>query len=172
MSERTLRLASAGLAVIGAAITTYLLYVRWTGGALVCATGGCETVQSSAYAETFGVPVAALGLLAFAGLFTAAAFRGGWARLAHATLALSAVVFSAYLLWVQAEVVGAICQWCLASDAVTTAIAAFALLRLRLMPAPASASAGAVRAVQYPKRRPSGGRPNKPASPKRPKQRR
>ena len=146
--------------------------MRWTGGALVCATGGCETVQSSAYAETFGVPVAALGLLAFAGLFTAAALRGGWARLAHATLALAAVVFSAYLLWVQVEVVGAICQWCLASDAVTTAIAAFALLRLRLKPAPASASASAVRAVQYPKRRPSGGRPNKPASPKRPKQRR
>jgi hypothetical protein len=47
MSERTLRLATGALAVVGAAISGYLLYVRESGGALICATGGCETVQSS-----------------------------------------------------------------------------------------------------------------------------
>ena len=45
MTEKTLRLASAGFALIGAAITAYLLYARWTGGTLACTTGGCETVQ-------------------------------------------------------------------------------------------------------------------------------
>ena len=53
---------SAALAALGAAITGYLLYARETGTELACATGGCETVQSSAYAEVSGVPVAALGL--------------------------------------------------------------------------------------------------------------
>ena len=91
MSERALRLASAVIAVLGAAITAYLLYVRQSGGALVCSTGGCETVQSSSYAEVLGVPVAALGLVGFLGLLLAALARGEWARLSQATLALTAV---------------------------------------------------------------------------------
>ena len=132
MSERTLRLASAALAAVGAAITGYLLYVRETGGALVCSTGGCETVQSSPYAEVLGVPVAALGLAGFLGLLAAALARGEWARLSQATLALSAFLFSAYLLYIQLAVIDAICQWCLATDVLTTAIAALALLRLRV----------------------------------------
>jgi uncharacterized membrane protein len=147
MSERTLRIAGAALATVGAAISAYLLYVRQTGGTLVCSTGGCETVQSSSYAEVIGVPVAALGLLGFLGLLAAALARGESARLAQATLALAAFFFSAYLLYVQVAVIDAICQWCIAPDLVTTAIAAVALLRLR------AAVPAAAPAVQYPKRR-------------------
>ena len=46
-------------------------------------------------------------------------------------IALSAVVFSAYLLYIQLQVIGAVCDWCLASDGVMSAIAAIALLRLK-----------------------------------------
>lgn len=136
MSERTLRLASAAIAALGAAITAYLLYVRQTGGAPACSTGGCETVQSSAYAEVLGIPVAALGLVGFLGLLLLALVGGEWARLSQATLALSALLFSAYLLYIQLVVIGAICQWCLAADALTTAITVLAVLRLRAAPAP------------------------------------
>jgi uncharacterized membrane protein len=139
VSERTLRLASAALAAVGAAITAYLLHARWTGSALACSTGGCETVQHSSYAEALGVPVAALGFLAFVALGATALARGAWAPLAQATLALSALIFSAYLVYVQLAVIDAVCQWCLASDAVTTAIAALALLRLRAVAASRSA---------------------------------
>jgi uncharacterized membrane protein len=131
MSERTLRLASLAFAAVGAAITTYLLSVRWNGGSLACSTGGCETVQHSSYAEMLGVPVAALGLLAFLGLGAAAIARGAWAPLVQATLALSALLFSAYLVYVQLVVIDAVCQWCLASDVAVTAIAGLAVLRLR-----------------------------------------
>lgn len=130
MSERTLRVGSAALAAVGAAITGYLLYVRETGGMLVCATGGCETVQGSSYAEVLGVPVAALGLAGFVTLLLAALARGELARLSQATLALSAVLFSAYLVYIQLVVIEAVCQWCVATDVLTTAIAALALLRL------------------------------------------
>jgi uncharacterized membrane protein len=117
---------------LGAAISAYLLYVRQTGGALVCSTGGCETVQSSTYAEIAGMPVAALGLVSFLALLVSALARGEWARLSHATLALSAFFFGAYLLYIQLVVIGATCQWCLATDALTCGIVALALLRLRL----------------------------------------
>ena len=130
MTERSVRIASAVLASLGVAITTYLLYVRETGGSLVCSTGGCETVQSSSYAELLGIPVAALGLAGFVVLLVAALVRGEWARLTNATVALSAFLFAAYLLVVQIVVLDAICQWCVATDVLTTALAALALVRL------------------------------------------
>jgi uncharacterized membrane protein len=141
MSERTVRLASAALAAVGAFIAAYLVYVRERGGSLVCSTGGCETVQSSSYAEVLGVPVAALALAGFVGLLATALARGETARLSQATLALASFLFSGYLVYIQLAVVHALCQWCLALDAITTVLAALALLRLRLaMVAPPAAT--------------------------------
>ena len=130
MTERSVRIASAVLASLGAAISAYILYVRETNGSLVCSTGGCETVQSSSYAELLGLPVAALGLAGFVVLLAAALARGDWARLVNATVALAAFLFAAYLLTVQLVVLDAICQWCVATDVLTTALAALALVRL------------------------------------------
>ena len=130
MTERSVRIASAALAVLGAAISGYLLVVRETGGSLICSTGGCETVQSSSYAEVLGVPVAALGFVGFLALLAAALARGELARLTQATLGLAAFLFAAYLLTVQLVVIDAICQWCVATDVLTTALAALALVRL------------------------------------------
>jgi uncharacterized membrane protein len=130
VTERSVRIASAVLASLGAAISAYILYVRETNGSLVCSTGGCETVQSSSYAELLGLPVAALGLAGFVVLLVAALTRGELARLVNATVALAAFLFAAYLLAVQLVVLDAICQWCVATDVLTTALAALALVRL------------------------------------------
>lgn len=131
MSERSNRIASAALALVGVGITAYLLSVRASGATLSCTTGGCETVQNSPYSEILGLPVAALGLIGYVVLLGAALARGDLARLVGAVVALAAFAFSAYLVAVQVVVIGALCDWCLASDAVTTALAALALLRLR-----------------------------------------
>jgi uncharacterized membrane protein len=136
VTERSVRIASAVLASFGAAISAYILYVRETDGSLVCSTGGCETVQSSSYAELLGLPVAALGLAGFVVLLVAALTRGELVRLVNATVALAAFLFAAYLLAVQLVVIDAICQWCVATDVLTTALAALALVRL----GPASSS--------------------------------
>jgi uncharacterized membrane protein len=131
MSERALRGSAVALAFVGAALAAYVLFVRETGASLVCATGGCATVQSSRYSELLGIPVAALGLAAYLTILAAALAPGEAARLIQAVVALTAFVFSTYLLYVQLAVVGAVCDWCLASDAVTTTLAGLALLRLR-----------------------------------------
>jgi uncharacterized membrane protein len=152
--ELSLRFASAVLCTIGAAIAGYLVYVHETGSSPLCVSGGCETVQSSSYAEVAGIPVATLGLLGFLAVLAAALARGEWARLAHATPALAAFLFSAYLVYVQLAVIGAVCQWCVAADVLTSVIAALALLRLRhgavAAPAPVTRP--------YPRRRPNGSR--------------
>jgi uncharacterized membrane protein len=131
MSQARLRTAVAALALVGVAIAGYLTYVHYAGVSITCSTGGCETVQHSRYAEIFGVPVALLGLLAFVGIL-ASAIRGGIeGRAATLSISLVGVAFAAYLLVVQLAVIGAVCEWCVASDAVTTLIAALALFAAR-----------------------------------------
>jgi uncharacterized membrane protein len=129
MSDRSLRLAAGALGLLGAGLMSYLLYVRHTGGAPICAGSGCALVQRSRYAEVFGVPVAALGLAGFLTVVATSAFPGTRAQVVQAIVVLSALGFGAYLLIVQVFVIGEICDWCVAGDGVTTALAAIVLLR-------------------------------------------
>jgi uncharacterized membrane protein len=131
LSERSLRLGIGALASVGAGLAGYLLYIRHTGGVLACTTGGCETVQSSRYSEVLGIPVAALGLAGYMALLLTSWSRSELARAAQAVVALAALAFSSYLVFVQLHLIGAVCEWCLASDAVTAVVAVLVLLRLR-----------------------------------------
>jgi uncharacterized membrane protein len=132
-----LRAAIAACAAAGIGIASYLLAVRLAHVPLACATGGCETVQSSRYAELAGVPVAALGLAAYAAVLASALARGAVAAAAGVAVSVSGVAFGGYLLYVQLAVVDALCAWCVASDATMTVLAALCLLRLRTFPQPA-----------------------------------
>jgi uncharacterized membrane protein len=128
MSGRALRFAAAAAALVGAGVTAYLLSVRWGGGQLLCRTGGCETVQSSDYAEVVGIPVAALGLGAYAAIAFLALLASPVALAAALSLALAACAFSGYLLVVQLTVIGELCDWCLVNDAVGGVVALLVLL--------------------------------------------
>lgn len=128
--DGALRGAVATLALAGALIAGYLTYSKLTDSRIACAVGGCETVQDSRYAELLGMPVAALGLAAYLLIGMSAVTRGETARLAGASVAVAGVLFSGYLVVVQAAFIGAYCLWCLASDAVITLLAAATLMRL------------------------------------------
>jgi uncharacterized membrane protein len=116
------------LAGIGAAISGYLTYVHYNLDALVCATGGCEIVQTSKYSEVMGIPVAALGTLMFVALIALIVVRErveDYAYLANAgvmVLLVSSLIYFAYLTYLEANVIHAWCQWC-----VVTAITALIL---------------------------------------------
>ena len=130
MSDRALRAVVGSLAVVGAAIAGYLVYTRYTDTKLACATGGCEIVQSSDYAEIVGIPVAVLGVVAYVFLFATALSASDFARMAGAVVAVSGAAFSLYLVYVQIAVIDAICQWCVASDAIMVLLAAVCVLRV------------------------------------------
>jgi uncharacterized membrane protein len=51
-------------------------------------------------------------------------------RAASSCLALAGAGLAAYLLYVQLHEIGAVCDWCLASDAVTALLAVLGVLRL------------------------------------------
>ena len=120
---RTLRVVLGVLAAAGLLISAYLSWVHFARVAPVCVGGneGCETVQSSPYATILGVPVAVVGLVGYAGLLFSVALRGGVGVYLGFLIALVGTLFSFYLTYLEVFVIGALCQWCLASAAVMVA---------------------------------------------------
>ncbi len=133
MTDRSLRFAAAIVALAGVVVAGYLTWVHLDDAALVCvAGGGCETVQESEYAEIAGIPVAVLGLAAYAIVLGLVARDAPLARLGAATIALVGLLFSMYLLALQLFVIDAMCVWCMANDvAIAPALAVLTALRLR-----------------------------------------
>jgi uncharacterized membrane protein len=111
------------LAVLGFLVSAYLTWTHFAGLAPICTGGGegCETVQSSRYAVLLGVPVALLGLIAYSGLIISAALWGQAGIYLGFLISLVGTLFSAYLTYLEIFVIGALCQWCLASAAIMPA---------------------------------------------------
>jgi uncharacterized membrane protein len=126
-----LRAAIAGLALAGAGVAAYLVYARYAHVQIACSTSGCETVQHSKYAKLAGIPVAVLGLGAYVAIFVTALTRQVEAAAIGTAIALGGLVFAVYLIVVQVAVIDAICQWCLASDAILFLLALACAERLR-----------------------------------------
>lgn len=124
------------LCVVGLGIAGYLTYVHYSGLHVLCvSSGGCETVQTSSYAKLAGIPVPVLGLVGYAGILVSLFVPGDPGRLATAGLALVGFGFSLYLTYLELFVINAICQWCIGSAVLMTAIAVLAVVRLLRAPA-------------------------------------
>jgi len=132
VSERSTRVLLGVLAVAGLLMSAYLTWVHLLGLTPACLSGngGCETVQSSRYAEILGVPVAALGMGGYAGLLLSAVLRDEGGALLGLFVTLVSVIFSAYLTYLELFVIYAICRWCVTSAALMTA--AFILCVVRI----------------------------------------
>jgi uncharacterized membrane protein len=127
----SLRTATLVVGVIGTAIAAYLTYIHYAGIEPICAaSGGCEKVQSSRYAELAGIPVALLGLIGYLGILVTSFLPGDNARFAAAALALSGFVFSIYLTYLELFEIDAICQWCVGSAVAMTVLAVLTTLRV------------------------------------------
>jgi uncharacterized membrane protein len=132
VSPRTLRIATAGLALIGVAIAGYLTWVHYAGLKPFCVGGGgsCERVQSSQWADLAGVPVALLGLIGYTTILVSLALPEELGRQAAALVALVGFGFSAWLTYVELTKINAICQWCVASAIVMTLLAIVSVTRV------------------------------------------
>jgi len=130
MSAR-LRTTAIACCLAGMAIAVYLTYVHYAGVSPVCEIAhGCERVQTSRWSRLAGVPVAALGLVAYAGILAALLAPGERARTVSAVLALVGAGFSAYLTYREVFSIHAICIWCVGSAALMTALAVLTVVRL------------------------------------------
>jgi uncharacterized membrane protein len=129
MSDRALRLTMAACALATVGIASYLLEAHYSGSSVVCSTGGCETVAQSRYSEIFGVPVALIGLIGAVAVLLTLLLRGVRGRAAGVALTLAGMIFAVYLVVVQVLVLGAVCEWCVANDALLGVLALLALWR-------------------------------------------
>lgn len=134
---RVLRATLGVLATVGFSISLYLAWIHAAGAEPTCVAGGdgCRTVQASRYAAVLGIPVPMLGLAGYAGLLLAASLRGGAGAYLGLLVALSGTLFSAYLTYLEIFVIGAVCQWCVASAAIMAAALVCAALRVNGLPA-------------------------------------
>lgn len=128
----TKRMVLALLALVGVLISAYLtLFKLGYIGHLACSVGTCERVQTSRWSMLFGVPVAGWGLayyLALLGVAVAGTQPGlaDTPRVSWVLLVLTGwgVLFSAYLTGVELFVIHAICEYCVTSAVVVTAMCA------------------------------------------------
>ena len=133
------RQAIALLALLGLLVATYLwLYKIGVLGELKCGTGACEYVQTSRYAEVFGIPVAFYGVVGYALLLgvSLAGLQPAFAGAARVKailvgLASAGFLFTLYLTGVELFVLHAVCRWCVGSAGIITAIWVLSLTDLR-----------------------------------------
>jgi uncharacterized membrane protein len=131
--------ALAAVSLIGLADATYLTVEHLTGQSVRCMiVSGCDEVLQSSYATVAaGIPVAALGALAYFAVFslaTLAAFGYAGARRLVAPLVALMFLATLWFFYLQAFVIHAFCAYCLLSAAVTTTLTLIVLARWLFVP--------------------------------------
>lgn len=135
----SLRNLSIVVLILAIIVSGYLTYLKFSDTDAVCVKGGsfdCGTVLNSVYSEISGVPIALLGLVTdviVLGLILLER-RVGLLRNYGITLVFGVVLFaflySVYLVYLQAAVIGAYCPWCLSHETLITILFVLSSWRL------------------------------------------
>ena len=108
------------LSILGIFDTAYLTAERYLNSPVYCPVGGnCDKVLSSSYAVIYGIPLAFFGLVFYLFvLILAMAYQlsgRGYLLKIFFVSALSALIFSGWLVYLQLFVINAICVYCVLS---------------------------------------------------------
>ena len=129
--RKRLYTVAAIVALLGLADGIYLTVEHVTGRTAQCiASSGCQDVLSSKYAAMGPVPLAALGALAYFTAFSTALLAAfGFAKCGPLFTLLVGIMFATtlWLLYLQAFVLHAFCDYCLFSAGVTTVLTVIAI---------------------------------------------
>jgi len=128
---------SAGFAFLGLLDSVYLTWIKLANAAYTCSNiGDCETVNNSSYSVVGGIPIAALGAVAYAVILLMLLLdrrpsgRSEPLRFGVFGLSLAGTLYSAYLTYVEVAILKAICPFCVASAVIMTALLVLSILRL------------------------------------------
>jgi len=118
-----LPLLAAAVALAGLADAIYLTIHHYTAVPVPCgADFDCGAVLTSSYAEIGGVPLAIFGAAAYFAAFSLAILTAFGNRLMWTLFGVQItlmLIFTAWLVYLQAFVIEAFCQFCLLSAATT-----------------------------------------------------
>lgn len=130
-------IAGSVIALAGLADSAYLTAKHFAGSEVPCSViSGCEQVLTSSYAEFYGIPTAVFGAAAYFTAFSLSllvfyGYNGLWRLFGALTVVMAA--FTVWLVYLQAFVIGAFCQFCLLS-ALTTALLLTTWVLSRIFP--------------------------------------
>ena len=141
-TDRILHWTSLALAILGALDALYLLTMKYTQSEAMCVGNhGCTTVNNSIYSVIYGIPISVFGVGAYL-VIAAILMLAPKIKLARESgsmgifgISMIGVLFSAYLTYLEADVIHAFCPFCLASATIITLIFILAIIQLILHPA-------------------------------------
>jgi uncharacterized membrane protein len=123
MSPKNFKLVFTIIVVIGIANGIYLSILKLSNNAQMCikGLGDCWTVNTSVYSQIYGIPIAILGTLAFLSLLVLIVLDGRTPFFKAFTpyflfgITLIGTLYSAYLTYLELEIIRAICPFCVVS---------------------------------------------------------
>lgn len=122
-------------ALVGLADSIYLTIEHIAGRSVRCTiVAGCSAVLSSEYASYSGIPLALIGAVAYFAVFslaTLSAFEYRVTRRLLEFVIVAMLLVTLWLIYLQAFVIKAFCQFCLLSALVTVTLTVFVFLARR-----------------------------------------
>jgi len=135
--KNTLKVAGISFSIIGLIDSVYLTFHKVSGGKIYCGNiGDCNAVNSSPFAELYGIPIALLGAGAYAAilfLFIVEDRRIFWQEFVPLILfpvTLVGIIYSAYLTYVEIAILKKICVYCVISAVVMAFLFVIAVIKL------------------------------------------
>ena len=119
------------MSLIGFLVSAYLYYSKTSNKKIYCILGkDCDEVVRSKYGETFGMEntlagIIYYGLVFFYGvalLLNRNLFKGAILYYSVVIASIASVIFSIYLMWVQAFVLKKWCEYCIVSTIISVLI--------------------------------------------------
>lgn len=136
-----LPIAAAIVAILGLADAVYLVIHHYNAEPVPCGSGfDCEMVLNSPYAEIGGIPLAAFGAVAYFVAFSLAILAAFGDRRMWSLFGVQVTLmtcFAGWLIYLQAMVIHAFCQYCLLSAATTVTLFVIYLISIFVKRKPA-----------------------------------
>lgn len=135
---KSLRTIAITAAILGILDSIYLLIIKVSNNKALCiqGVGDCWSVNTSRYAEVFGIPLSILGIIAYAVILTLwillprSDFFKRNIPIVNFMLSLIGVIYSAYLTYLEIAVIKAICPFCVVSAILLVILFVVSLIQL------------------------------------------
>jgi uncharacterized membrane protein len=132
---------SIALSLLGLIVSIYMTVFKLTDNQSMCiGNGGCSKVNSSTYAEIYGIPVALFGVGGYGviGALLILEDRHNFLKengtMIVFGLALIGFLFTLYLIYVELALIHALCPFCVTSQVTMTVLFILSIIRLARQP--------------------------------------
>lgn len=130
--------ATVMIAVLGILDAIYLTIIKFTDNKALCieGIGDCWTVNNSSYSEWSGIPISIFGILAYSTIIlililqNRVKFLVDFGSIFVFGIALTGLLFSMYLTYLQFAVIKAVCPFCIISAITMTIVFILSLINL------------------------------------------